>query len=368
MVREIHRPGFTLVELLVVIAIIGVLVGLLLPAVQAAREAARRMQCSNNLKQLGLALHNYASANNETFPHRIGGIAEGTISGLSPMIGALPRILPFIEQNSLYNLISSPGTFNGRNYNAWGAMPSDANYTPWQTRVATFVCPSDPESQALDRNIPPKSYVFSHGDFVGWWGEPATRGPFHVGVLYTSWITWKDAGKVKFSNIVDGTSNTIAISEKAIPAASTRSIRGGVAINNPAVSKPNGSPVLCRNSVGTGGQFATSAQVGAFRSTTNSWSWAGRAEFSTIMNPNGPSCAEQNHDWTGVMWTASSYHTGGVNSVFMDGSVRFVSDTIDTGNLATRLGTVNQPITGPSAYGIWGALGSKDGGEVASID
>lgn len=68
---------------------------------------------------------------------------------------------------------------------AWGAMPSDGNYTPWQNRVATFSCPSDPESQSLDRNIPPKNYVVSHGDFVGWWGEPATLGPFHVGVLYT---------------------------------------------------------------------------------------------------------------------------------------------------------------------------------------
>lgn len=366
--RTKRLSGFTLVELLVVIAIIGILVGLLLPAVQAAREAARRMQCSNNLKQLGLALHNYASASNETFPHRIGGIAEGTVPGLSPMIGALPRLLPFIEQTALYNMIDSPGTYNGRSYRAWGAMPSDANYTPWQNRVPTFACPSDPESQAVDRNIPPKSYVVSHGDFVGWWGEPATRGPFHVGILYTSWVTWKDAGRVKFSSISDGTSNTIAISEKAIPGAATRSTRGGVGIVNPAVSKPNGQPVLCRNAVGTGGLFATSAQVGAFRSTSNSWSWAGRAEFSTIMNPNGPSCAEQNHDWTGVMWTASSYHTGGVNSVFMDGSVRFVTDSIDTGNLATRLGTVNQPISGPSAYGVWGALGSKDGGEVANFE
>jgi prepilin-type N-terminal cleavage/methylation domain-containing protein/prepilin-type processing-associated H-X9-DG protein len=360
--------GFTLVELLVVIAIIGILVGLLLPAVQAAREAARRMQCSNNLKQLGLALHNYASANRETFPHRIGGIAEGTVPGLSPMIGALPRLLPFIEQNALYNMIDSPGTYNGINFRAWGAMPSNANYTPWQTRVPSFLCPSDPESSAVDRNLPPKSYVFSHGDFVGWWGEPATRGPFHVGVLYVSWASWKDAGRVKFASITDGTSNTIAISEKAIPAAATRSIRGGVGVVNAAVSKPNGQPVLCRSAVGPGGQFANGVTVGAFRSTSNSWSWAGRAEFSTIIGPNGPSCAEQNHDWTGVLWTASSYHTGGVNSVFMDGSVRFVSDSIDTGNLATRLGAVNQAFSGPSAYGVWGALGSKDGGEVASLE
>ncbi len=125
-----QRTGFTLVELLVVIAIIGILVGLLLPAVQAAREAARRMQCTNSLKQFGLALHNYASTY-KRFPAGSGGTQAGNPNGNNSRINAMVGLLPFIEESALYNMIQSPQTFGTVTYQPGGPAPWDANYDLW---------------------------------------------------------------------------------------------------------------------------------------------------------------------------------------------------------------------------------------------
>ncbi|HBJ38547.1 MAG TPA: hypothetical protein DDZ51_28090, partial [Planctomycetaceae bacterium] len=147
--RRSTKDGFTLVELLVVIAIIGVMVGLLLPAVQAAREAARRMSCSNNLKQFGIALHNY----HDTFlrfPPRQGGTGwqNDFTNGMNG--GANMLILGFLEQTALYEQFKNPLTHNGVTFQPWGPIPSShANtYPPFGVQVPTFVCPSSLPSSA----------------------------------------------------------------------------------------------------------------------------------------------------------------------------------------------------------------------------
>ncbi|WP_372726181.1 DUF1559 domain-containing protein, partial [Novipirellula sp.] len=165
MKRDRLSQGFTLVELLVVIAIIGVLVGLLLPAVQAAREAARRMSCSNNVKQLGLGLHNYHSAYNQMPIHGVG-TDDGNDNNQNWWteynthnhwrLSALVGMTPFVEQQALWEKISNPssertdknnGAAIGTTTNPWPAMgptPQDIQYTPWATELPTLRCPSDP--------------------------------------------------------------------------------------------------------------------------------------------------------------------------------------------------------------------------------
>ena len=162
-----RRRGFTLVELLVVIAIIGVLVGLLLPAVQAAREAARRMSCSNNFKQIGLGLHNYESAF-KNLPMNMGGSLHSPGGGdntsnrgrLSWMVGTLP----FMEQQGLWEQISNPLQIpGGVLYPPMGPVPFRTNYNPWVTQVPGFRCPSDP-IVAVSGLPAFTNYVASHGD------------------------------------------------------------------------------------------------------------------------------------------------------------------------------------------------------------
>ena len=193
------QTGFTLVELLVVIAIIGVLVGLLLPAVQAAREAARRMSCSNNFKQIGLAIHNYHSAFKQLPTH---GAGTDTLGGPAPngstgattnwwsnygaanawRLSALVGLTPFCEQQALWEQISNPSTVNALDpstpytvpWPAMGPVPQNLRYAPWVTEIPTLRCPSDPGVglPALGRT----NYAACLGDSM-WW---SVRGPGHL--------------------------------------------------------------------------------------------------------------------------------------------------------------------------------------------
>src|SRR5690606_26614187 len=200
----LSRRGFTLIELLVVIAIIAVLIALLLPAVQQAREAARRTQCKNNLKQLGLALHNY----HDTFgslPFGGGGdLGTGTARRQSGFIG----MLPYLEQGPLYEQISGPFTDGTNTWLPFGAVPWDGDYTPWQAKIPMLLCPSDAdttEGGALGKT----NYMFSRGDSP-WdhnnWAGSGGRGM--RGMFSGNY-------KVKrFGDITDGLSNTIGMSER----------------------------------------------------------------------------------------------------------------------------------------------------------
>lgn len=355
------RQGFTLVELLVVIAIIGILVGLLLPAVQAAREAARRMQCSNNLKQIGLAVLNYESAY-KRLP------ALGYTN--NPGIGRFAwrryaytiSILPYIEQGNLFNNMQArsrpnnvglpdpwdnlPNHFNDDEERVWAALN-------WQVDIPSFICPSDPP--VTDRRESPSilNYKVCVGDDYHQNHFRPDQNRDNRGVSQLNRY-------LPIGAIVDGTSNTIALSER-VAGGQPRDIKGGVALN---VREWNPAACLARYNANT--RQLTGAVRAGFR-PTGGRAWDGRpyfCGFATMVAPNGPSCHWGGVDGNEDMSPPSSYHTGGVQVSMSDGSVHFITENIDTGNqLANSLANP----AGPSDYGVWGALGSKEGGEVATV-
>ncbi len=356
-----RKGGFTLVELLVVIAIIGILVGLLLPAVQAAREAARRMQCSNNLKQMGLALHNYASAY-KRFPARKAGTGwrsngNNNTANHYRLSGWIP-LLPFAEQTNMFNAIQAgtdtvaPG----------GPVGWNSGWIVWRAAPPYMRCPSDPGPRQAEREI---SYAMCVGDSI----HRARDDGDQIRGLFGSRV-WRSFGSVS-----DGTSNTIAYSELLCSRPLSTGGRdgatttlNGVRFNMAYVKNIGGlraSPAVCRQQ--TQGQFFREGLT-FYGRRGRSWTDGQPAYvgFHTVLGPNGPQCAEGGNwgDQQHMMLPPASNHTGGVNAAMCDGSVQFFSQNIDTGN--TALGVAGR-LQGPSPYGVWGALGTMAGGEVASV-
>ena len=362
--RRSRKRGFTLVELLVVIAIIGVLVSLLLPAVQAAREAARRMQCSNNLKQFGLALHNYHDTH-KAFPPRRGGSAGGgngrRFDGNYHRKSAFIFVLPFIEQQSLADQIQAGGVVDNAGATIWPGGPAgwynNPNWIPWRTQLSFVLCPSDkPVLNAAQQAK--HSYAFSIGDSPGGSGGTAR---WNVNNSTTRGLFRGSTGVRTIASMSDGTSNTIAMSERVWGGnfrgpATGHDVRTATAMNVASVLTNPGSCLA----QATGNRFFGMQVKGRF-----GFLWAdGQAErvgFTTILGPNKPICVfdgNVNADSQGGVLEPSSYHPGGVMGLLGDGSVRFISDSVNTGNIAAP------PVqAGPSPYGVWGALGSVEGGE-----
>jgi prepilin-type N-terminal cleavage/methylation domain-containing protein len=359
------RRAFTLVELLVVIAIIGILVALLLPAVQAAREAARRMQCSNHLKQFGIALHNYHDTF-KAFPPRRGGTGGGgntaRFDGNYDRKSAFIFLVAFLEQQSLADQIAAGNVTDTNGNLIWPQGPAgwynNANWEPWRTQLSVVLCPSD--TPLLNSTQQAKhSYAFSLGDSPG---DLAGNARWNLADSTTRGIFAGSARTNTFAHIRDGTSNTIAMSERVsgtnarIGSATGQDIRTGTARN---VSTSHTSPGTCF-AMATGNSY-----IGIPIKQMFGFMWAdGQAErvgFTTILPPNAPSCTnndDNNADAPGGVLSASSYHPGGVMGLMADGAVRFVSSTIDTGNVSAP-----PVLTGPSPYGVWGAMGSIAGGE-----
>ncbi|MGO8744596.1 MAG: DUF1559 domain-containing protein [Thermoguttaceae bacterium] len=349
--RASQKRGFTLVELLVVIAIIGILIALLLPAVQAAREAARRSQCTNNVKQLALALHNYHDAY-QTFPALLW---EWNWNNYD--CGPYVALLPYFEQTALYNQVAAGG--NGY---PPGGGESGSGYPLWNTPLPPSHCPSDPNwGKMIAPNTVPgpggtNDYAFCVGDsFTGIENTAVPplvcaggRGAFFI-------YTWKG-----FQDILDGTSNTIFLGERMVGVYGQNYIRGN-AESSGGITPPSG----CLATEGPNGTF-TGASQGLL------WPWGGElgtrwsdgriyfSAFNTVLPPNSPTCVGPNVGpgiYDGI-YSANSYHPGGVNCGFGDGSVHFISQTINTGNLG-----LPEVSSGASPYGVWGALGSINGGE-----
>ncbi|QDU63849.1 hypothetical protein Pan216_47300 [Planctomycetes bacterium Pan216] len=331
------RVAFTLIELLVVIAIIGVLVGLLLPAVQQAREAARRMQCSNNLKQLGLALHNYHDSHG-VFVFRKGG-TNGSSSGLDDNWGRLSGfapLLPYIDQQALYEKIqrgdSSQPPGGPAPWNSWSV---------WNKVVPQYLCPSDSYIAKVKNN----NYAFSLGDTIANNRDDDTvRGMFANRTCY------------RIGDVGDGTASTVAMSEHARTAYDIRSAGSGF---DPRTAIVMGQTGLATNPSGCVAT-STSQVKGRFgtRMFDGQPEWVG---CHTVLPPNHISCAVGTNgsgDSLTTILPPSSYHPGGVNVLMVDGAVHFISDSIDTGDT-----TASEVMAGKSPYGVWGALGTKDGGE-----
>lgn len=354
-----HPRGFTLIELLVVIAIIGVLVSLLLPAVQQAREAARRTQCRGNLKQLGLALHNYHDTY-RVFPYGRGGTGHpdgGTINNLDNVNreSGYVGLLPYIDQGPLYNQISSTLTIGAVTYSPFGPKSDNTAYTPYQTYIPVFNCPSTIKRLA--------AVLGGSTNYAFCWGDNSRQITGSETVSARVTVRNDMRGLFGFQNcrstamVLDGTSNTVAMAEIAT-SDDPNAIKGSVARSRG--TQTYDSPITCllEGNRATG-QLTTTAANAGWRG--NGWangvvSYTG---MNTILPPNSPSCMQSSNDHSNGQAPASSWHAGGVHVVMADGAVRFVSDNIDTGNLA--LPDVRK---GPSPYGVWGALGSIQGGEV----
>ncbi len=355
--RRAPSHGFTLVELLVVIAIIGVLVALLLPAVQAAREAARRSQCSNNLKQLGLAIHNHHDSK-LTMPFREGRYDAAYPGSYGGRKSGLIDLLPYMEQKPLYDQIFSPLTVGTTNYVAGGPQPWDGNYTPYQQHIPGFYCPSDVGRPATT-GVKHTNYMLSSGDSIDLHtNNPTNNGRGMFGRDHTApGAQLYLARGFGFADVLDGLSNTIAASER---------IRGNAQDPATQTAHQGGSWFTTPN--GCLSQYNRTTRVWAV-TTRGNWAgvrWPdggmGFGGLTTNAPPNSVSCAWNAHDAQNGLYPPSSRHPGGVLALMGDGSVRLISQTIDCGNLnATGTG-----LSGPTPYGVFGAMGTRAGGEAIS--
>ena len=334
MSKSQNRPGFTLIELLVVIAIIAVLIALLLPAVQAAREAARRMQCTNNLKQVGLAFFNYESSIGGFPPSMCSSGTGNTVAWINGW-SALARILPYSEQANL---------FNSANFLIWKEDPT--NTTAIGLNVSFLVCPSEVNSQVSthDYGLAGVTNIgVSQGDWFVWGGfnGPQNRSAFGMNRCR------------RIAEFTDGTSLTLLAAEvKAYqPASNCRTIP------LPSVNNPNNvpSPYADPYTVAPEYDNGTCVTQNQFEFHTE-WSDgnAHAAGFTTAWPPNKQIMGRSmyigmdldlnglNEELGGPTFAAinsRSYHPGGVNALLGDGSVRFIKSTID-GMIWRSLGTV----------------------------
>jgi len=349
-----RQPGFTLIELLVVIAIIAVLIALLLPAVQSAREAARRTQCVNNLKQLGLAAANYGDLYGSLPPTAN---ASGYVN-----FSMKVRLLGCLEQTALFNSIN------------WSDLiDSVYNITVTVTNVAAFSCPSDANNPAINKGpqqyFPPNTTHLvpegqtSYGNNIG--TTPYLNGGRFDGPAYAA-DNASLGGVVTLASVTDGLSNTAMFSEWV----KGKGTGGNAALYSATLSGdgPNmiySVPMAWNDpSIAfTGGSLAATLQAISSKcqaSTRRAWDVKGYGwdketmgvggGYSHVNPPNQKACffTSPTYDWAKTLVGASSYHPGGVNVAFMDGSVHFVKSSVGAGT--------------------WGALGTRAGGEIISAD
>jgi prepilin-type N-terminal cleavage/methylation domain-containing protein len=344
----IRRSGFTLIELLVVIAIIGVLIALLLPAVQQAREAARRTQCKNNLKQMGVALHNYVDAAGCLPPAlSVGLIPSGTNFG---NWGIHARLLPYFERDAAYAAI---------NFEA-GGYDVLANTTLTGTPMNLFICPSDPRGtdmrphslSGISTPVSGTNYGWNTGDWYVFGGVGAAalgaqpRSPFFVN------------SRIRLNGVVDGTTKTIVAAEVKTFQAYIRDCGGLSTVTNPAsIPADNADPTSIS-------EYASGCSL-QLDSGHTEWcdGHVHQSGFTFAWPPNKrivrlSSGVELDVDLTGrrekdclqgptfAAVNSRSHHAGGVHALLLDGSVRFVSDSIDGA--------------------AWRALGTIAGGETVS--
>ena len=408
--RPANRRGFTLVELLVVIAIIGMLIALLLPAVQAAREAARRMQCTNNLRQLSLSLHTFHDANGR-YPNLNWDRMWTSAYGRADLMDGVRQhgtdryncvnisLLPFIEQTAVQSVIISqlqmavthridsgwtefipyPWPNGGENYRP--APGADRTVvSPFTARIQSFLCPSDGRSTSTAHTgLTPSSYVVSQGDVTPAWDWPNVRGLFLMDPERGNASRTSSSADKTVTAMMDGTSNTMVMSERTIsPGGPDRNVKTGIATDGAWRDYHQFiTPQECMSRArGPNNMIPATTNVHGTEHEHKGRLWGdGRMQFSLythLLPPNSPSCSANDLGaWTAI--AASSHHPGGVSGAFGDGSVRFITDSVNAGRLDLILGRDRgfdgNPwrYTGPSTYGVWGSIGSIIGGGTFSL-
>tara|TARA_A100001391_G_scaffold180757_1_gene146352 strand:- start:1251 stop:2360 length:1110 start_codon:yes stop_codon:yes gene_type:complete len=363
--RKKRDRGFTLVELLVVIAIIGVLVGLLLPAVQAAREAARRMSCSNNFKQLGLGLHNYHSSYN-TLPAGW----DGTSANGRRVNQVLVGTLPFLEQQALWQQIANPLLDNGVTYPPFGTGPGTDNpaYPPWRANVQMFRCPSDPELPVTGSGY--TNYGKSYGDGIRSTGRPKDGSWGDRGGQRGMFCTYRQNG---FRDVLDGLSNTVIMGEMCTYNGKRSVLSGVVRLPEGDWAHRATTPATCK-----AGNHIDPERPQFYTTAAALWPrgqrWADGHFHETAVGTAGPpnttSCLRMDDSLDGMM-TVTSYHSGGAHALMGDGAVKFITESIDTGDSNSLPASMNgAPFLAAgieSPYGVWGAMGTIDCGETVSV-
>jgi prepilin-type N-terminal cleavage/methylation domain-containing protein/prepilin-type processing-associated H-X9-DG protein len=361
-----RRHGFTLIELLVVIAIIAVLIALLLPAVQAAREAARRSQCVNNLKQIGLALHNYHQVHN-VFPMGAGsGIYTAPYTYNATHNWSIhAALLPQMEQTAIYNAIN----FNWGTADNSGQQTYPINSTAIQNQIKTFLCPSDPNGTSVevtgtaDGN---NCYFGSIGDTTDILGATTLATPHgtkdanFADVRTTGLFAWQQSKGI--NAVIDGLSNTVAFAEANVGSATAT--KGTRLVGMVNVSGASGAVLLNAltnpSAVMTGIQacntaWVTGTALDATQQRGDAWATGAMAQtlFNTVALPNNANgewgyCSANSSGSTSTFSDATSYHPGGVNALLGDGHVVFIKNSVNTNT--------------------WWGLGTIAGGEVISAD
>ncbi len=355
--RKRSESGFTLVELLVVIAIIGILIGMLLPAVQSVREAARRTQCANKMRQIGLAVHNYELAHRQFPVNQVGsGKSDGNGGFKSGHFSWLVPLLPFVEQENLHSSLN----LNINNGDGDGFMMSDShpNALAAATQIDLFLCPADfpnvdntifgsanPASSSYVGNIGWPSHV------TGFSGERSAPWDFNgvIPLVHPSKnIQWHDE-KSGFRDLYDGASNTALLSERLIQTGTSRT---ELSFGDPRVGSLHVRERQNGLSLGELVDKFGSAHRHALESAFIGRSWSSGYPLAapTYVHLNTPNTVighySASKDEGDFLMTPSSQHSGGVNLVRADCSVSFVSDDVD-----------------PE---LWWALGARDDGRVLS--